>query len=150
MAQSRSATTHTPAIARRYRWCLLLVVLLGLAVSGRAQSSCTSDSDCLSNELCVGALVSNERRCLPTSSGLEPVTRGLKQQVDRVSWLKNYPTQGCYAFPFIPVPCEGGGGGGRRLKQVDYCSGDSSNELLCGLQSAISYVTASTLGIPAQ
>jgi len=45
----------------------VLFLLLGLAASGQAKSSCSTDSDCLSNEVCARPIGSNVDYCLPVS-----------------------------------------------------------------------------------
>jgi len=45
----------------------VLFLLLGLASTGQAKSSCARDSDCLSNEVCARPIGSNVDYCLPVS-----------------------------------------------------------------------------------
>jgi len=100
----------------------VLFLLLGLAASGQAKSSCSTDSDCLSNEVCARPIGSNVDYCLPVSLPEEgdTFTRRLKCSNGDIGEpgspaCEGYPAPSKALF-FLP---------GRKLKQGETTAGEA-------------------------
>ena len=104
----------------------VLFLLLGLASTGQAKSSCARDSDCLSNEVCARPIGSDVDHCLPVS---------LPEEGDTFTRRLNECSNGDIGEPGSPA-CEGDPPpfhfppGGRKLKlQGETLAGDLPFEL---------------------